>query len=147
MSVLKEFRDFAARGSVVDLAVGVIIGAAFGKIVTSLVNDLIMPPIGLLIGRIDFKDLFVALDSNTYPTLDAAKKAAAPIIAYGQFLNTIVEFTIVAAAVFLMVRQINRLKKPEPAKPDDSRDCPYCLSRIPKKATRCAHCTAQVQPV
>jgi large conductance mechanosensitive channel len=148
MSVLKEFRDFAARGNVIDLAVGVIIGAAFGKIVTSAVNDLIMPPIGLVIGRIDFKDLFVALDGNSYPTLDAAKKAAAPIIGYGQFFNTIVEFLIVAAAVFLMVRQINRLKTPEPAPPTDTnRDCPFCISRIPTKATRCPHCTATVQPI
>jgi large conductance mechanosensitive channel len=145
MTVLKEFREFAARGNVIDLAVGVIIGAAFGKIVTSLVNDLVMPPIGLIIGRIDFKDLFVALDGNTYPTLDAAKKAAAPIVAYGQFMNTIVEFLIVAAAVFLLVRQINRLKTPQPTPPtDDARDCPFCLSRIPKKAAKCAHCTADL---
>jgi large conductance mechanosensitive channel len=148
MSLFKEFRDFAARGNVIDLAVAVIIGAAFGKIVTSLVNDLIMPPIGLVIGRIDFKDLFVALDGNTYPSLDAAKKAAAPIIAYGQFLNTVVEFLIVAAAVFLMVGQINRLKTPEPAPPTDTtRDCPFCLSKIPKKATRCSQCTATVPAV
>jgi large conductance mechanosensitive channel len=148
MSVLKEFREFAARGSVVDLAVGVIIGAAFGKIVTSAVNDLIMPPVGMLIGRIDFTDLFIALDGGQYPSLEAAKKATAPILAYGQFFNTVVEFLIVAAAVFLMVRQINRLKTPAPAAPaDEARDCPLCLSRIPRKATRCAHCTATVQPV
>jgi large conductance mechanosensitive channel len=148
MSVLKEFREFAARGSVVDLAVGVIIGAAFGKIVTSAVNDLIMPPIGMLIGRIDFTDLFIALDGGEYASLEAAKTAAAPILAYGQFFNTVVEFLIVAAAVFLMVRQINRLKTPAPAPPaDEARDCPLCLSRIPRKATRCAHCTATVQPV
>jgi large conductance mechanosensitive channel len=148
MSLLKEFRDFTARGNVIDLAVGVIIGAAFGKIVTSTVNDLIMPPIGLFVGRIDFKDLFVALDGNSYPSLDAAKKAAAPIIAYGQFLNTIVEFLIVSLAVFLMVRQINRLKTPAPAAPTDTtRDCPFCLSKIPKRATRCSQCTATVPAV
>jgi large conductance mechanosensitive channel len=147
MPVLKEFREFAARGSVVDLAVGVIIGAAFGKIVTSAVNDLIMPPIGMLIGRIDFTDLFIPLDGGQYPSLATAKAATAPIFAYGQFLNTVVEFLIVAAAVFLLVRQINRLKTPEPTPPtDDARDCPLCLSRIPRKATRCAHCTATVQP-
>ena len=143
MSVLKEFREFAARGNVIDLAVGVIIGAAFGKIVTSLVNDLIMPPIGLLIGRIDFKELFVALDGNSYPTLDAAKKAAAPILAYGTFLNTVVEFLIVAAAVFLMVRQINRLSPPPvPAPPDPTKACPFCASQIPLAAKRCPLCTS-----
>jgi len=147
MGVFKEFREFAARGNVIDLAVGVIIGAAFGKIVSSLVSDLIMPPIGMALGRIDFKDLFVALDSGTYASLDEAKKAAAPVLAYGQFLNTVVEFLIVAFAVFLLVKQINRLKTPAPTAPsDDARDCPFCLSRIPRKATRCAHCTAQVQP-
>jgi large conductance mechanosensitive channel len=145
MAVLKEFREFASRGNVIDLAVGVIIGAAFGKIIAALVSDVIMPPIGLVIGRIDFKDLFVALDGASYPTLDAARKASAPVIAYGQFLNTIVEFLIVAAAVFLLVRQINRLKTPEPTTPtEDARDCPFCLSRIPRQASRCAHCTSQV---
>jgi large conductance mechanosensitive channel len=146
MAVLKEFREFAARGNVIDLAVGVIIGAAFGKIVTSAVNDVIMPPIGMLLGRIDFNDFFVALDGSSYPSLDAAKAAAAPILAYGQFLNTVIEFLIVAAAVFLLVRQINKLKTPEPsAASDDARDCPFCLSRIPRLATRCPHCTATVE--
>ena len=147
MSLLKEFREFTSRGNVIDLAVGVIIGAAFGKIVTSAVNDLIMPPIGMALGGVDFKNLFVSLDGAPYPTLEAAKAAGAPIVAYGQFINTIIEFVIVAFAVFLMVRQINRLKTPEAAPPDDSRDCPFCVSRIPRKATRCPHCTAQVQPV
>ena len=143
--MLKEFREFAARGNVIDLAVGVIIGAAFGKIVTSAVNDLIMPPIGMVLGGVDFADLFVALDGGTYPSLEAAKAAAAPVIAYGQFFNTIIEFLIVALAVFLMVRQINRLKTPVPTPPsDDARDCPFCVSRIPKKATRCPQCTATV---
>ena len=147
MAVLKEFREFAARGSVIDLAVGVIIGAAFGKIVTSLVEDVVMPPIGMALGRVDFSNFFVALDGGTYPSLKAAKDAAAPVIAYGQFFNIVVQFLIVAAVVFLMVRQINRLKTPAPAPPaDDARDCPLCLSRIPRKATRCAHCTATVQP-
>ena len=143
--MLKEFREFAARGNVIDLAVGVIIGAAFGKIVTSAVNDLIMPPIGQVLGGVDFADLFVPLDGGTYPSLEAAKAAAAPVIAYGQFINTIIEFLIVAFAVFLMVRQINRLKTPAPTAPsDDARDCPFCVSRIPKKATRCPQCTATV---
>jgi large conductance mechanosensitive channel len=148
MAVRREFREFAARGNVIDLAVGVIIGAAFGKIVTSLVDDVVMPPIGMALGRVDFSSLFLALDGGTYPSLKAAKDAAAPVIAYGQFLNTIVQFLIVAAVVFLMVRQINRWKTPEPApSADTSRDCPLCLSRIPRKASRCAHCTATVQPM
>jgi large conductance mechanosensitive channel len=147
MGLAKEFKEFAMKGNVIDMAVGVIIGAAFGKIVTSAVNDLIMPPIGMLIGRIDFRDLFIPLDGARYPSLEAAKAATAPVLAYGQFLNTVVEFLIVAAAVFLMVRQINRLKTPEPAPPTvESRDCPRCLSRIPSKASRCAHCTADLQP-
>ena len=149
MPVLKEFREFAARGNVIDLAVGVIIGAAFGKIVTSAVNDIIMPPVGLALGRVDFSDLFVPLTRTDLPlpSVEAAKAAAVPVIAYGQFFNTIIEFLIVALAVFLLVRQINRLKTPEPTAPtEDARDCPWCLSRIPRKARRCAHCTADVQP-
>ena len=143
--MFKEFREFAARGSVVDLAVGVIIGAAFGKIVTSAVDDLIMPPIGMLLGRVDFKDLFVVLNGAAYPSLAAAKAAAAPVIAYGNFFNTVIQFLIIAFVIFLMVRQINRLKS-QPAPPsDDARDCSFCLSRIPRKATRCAHCTSTVQ--
>jgi large conductance mechanosensitive channel len=143
--MFKEFREFAARGSVVDLAVGVIIGAAFGKIVTSAVDDLIMPPVGMLLGRVDFKDLFVVLNGATYPSLVAAKAAAAPVIAYGNFFNTVIQFLIIAFVIFLMVRQINRLKS-QPAPPsDDSRDCSFCLSRIPRKATRCAQCTSTVQ--
>ena len=148
MSLATEFKAFVMRGNVIDLAVGVIIGAAFGKIVTSAVSDVIMPPVGMALGRVDFADLFVALNGGTYPSLEAAKAAAAPVIAYGQFLNTIVEFLIVAAVVFLMVRQLNKLKTPDPTPPsDDARDCPLCLSRIPRKASRCAHCTATVQPL
>lgn len=143
--MFKEFKEFAARGSVIDLAVGVIIGAAFGRIVNSAVNDLIMPPIGLALGDVDFADLFVALDGGVYPSLEAARAAAAPVVAYGQFINTMIEFLIVAFVIFLMVRQINRLKTPAPAPAsDESRDCPFCISRIPKKATRCPHCTATV---
>jgi large conductance mechanosensitive channel len=146
MTLVKEFKEFASRGNVIDLAVGVIIGAAFGKIVTSAVNDLIMPPIGMALGQVDFADLFVPLDGGVYASLEAARAAAAPVIAYGQFLNTIIEFVIVAFAVFLMVRQINRLKTPTPTPAsDDARDCPFCVSRIPKKATRCPQCTSAVQ--
>jgi large conductance mechanosensitive channel len=145
--MFKEFREFAARGNVVDLAVGVIIGAAFGKIVTSVVDDLVMPPIGMVLGRVDFKDLFVALGGGSYPSLAAAKAAGAPVIAYGNFMNTVIQFFVVAFVIFLMVRQINRLKN-QPAPPtEDARDCQFCLSRIPRKATRCAHCTSTVQPV
>jgi large conductance mechanosensitive channel len=141
----KEFREFAARGNVLDLAVGVIIGAAFGRIVTSLVNDIVMPPIGMAIGGLDFSNLFVSLNGTSYASLAAAQAAGAPTINYGRFANSVLEFLIVAFVIFLLVRQINRLKTPAPAAAkDDSRDCPYCVSRIPRKATRCPHCTSEV---
>jgi large conductance mechanosensitive channel len=143
--MLKEFRDFAARGNVIDLAVGVIIGAAFGKVVASIVADLIMPPIGMALGRVNFSNLFVSLNGISYPSLEAAKQAGAPTINYGIFLNTMIEFLIVAFAVFLLVKQINRLKKPAPAVVPDVRECPFCVSKIPLKATRCPFCTSQVQ--
>ena len=143
--MLKEFKEFAARGNVIDLAVGVIIGAAFGKIVTSLVNDVVMPPIGMVIGRVDFKSLFFSLDGQTYATLEDAKKAAAPTINYGIFLNTILEFLIVAFVVFLLVKQVNRMLPPPPVKPDEPRrDCPQCASAIPTRARRCPFCTSEV---
>jgi large conductance mechanosensitive channel len=146
MAVLKEFREFASRGNVIDLAVGVIIGGAFGKIVTSIVDDLLMPPIGLLLGQVDFRDLFVSLNGQTYPTLAAAKAASAPTLNYGQFVNIVIQFLIVAFAVFMLVRQINRLKTPVPSPPaPDAKDCPYCISRIPVKATRCPHCTSELR--
>jgi large conductance mechanosensitive channel len=147
MGMAKDFREFAARGNVIDLAVGVIIGAAFGKIVTSLVNDVVMPPIGMAIGRVDFRNLFVALDRQGYASLADAQKAGAPTVNYGLFMNTVFEFLIVAFVIFMMVRQLNRLKTPEPTPPkDDSRDCPYCVSRIPGKATRCPNCTSELRP-
>jgi large conductance mechanosensitive channel len=140
MGMLKEFREFAARGNVIDLAVGVIIGVAFGKVVTSAVNDLIMPPIGMALGRVDFSNLFIALDGGTYATLaEAAGKAT---LNYGKFLNTIIEFAIVAFAVFLLVKQVNRLKGPAIV---DTRDCPFCVSKIPLKATRCPACTSELR--
>ncbi len=144
--MLKEFRTFALRGNVIDLAVGVIIGAAFGKITASLVNDVIMPPIGLLLGRVDFSDLFVDLSGASYPSLTAARDAGAPVIAYGTFVNTIIEFTIIAFAVFMLVRQVNRLKdrfKEEPAAATE-KNCPRCLSAIPLAATKCKYCTADL---
>jgi large conductance mechanosensitive channel len=145
--MLKEFREFAARGSVVDLAVGVIIGVAFGKVVTSVVNDLIMPPIGMALGRIDFSNLFVALNGVKYASLAEAKAATppAPTLNYGLFLNTCLEFLIVAFAVFLIVKQVNRLKGPPPVVVD-GRECPFCLTKIPLKATRCLACTSEVKP-
>jgi large conductance mechanosensitive channel len=145
--MFKEFREFAARGNVIDLAVGVIIGAAFGKIVTSVVDDLVMPPIGMLLGRVDFKDLFVALNGGSYASLEAAKAAGAPVVAYGNFMNTVIQFLVIAFVIFMMIRQINRLKT-QPAPPsEESRDCPFCLARIPRKATKCAQCTSTVQPM
>lgn len=140
-----EFKQFAVRGNAVDMAVGIIIGAAFGKIVASLVNDLIMPPIGLLLGNVDFSDLFISLSGGSYPSVEAAKTAGAATLNYGLFLNTIVNFLIVAFAVFLLIKQVNRLmpKKEEPAA-TPTKDCPRCLSSIPEKATRCPHCTSEL---
>ena len=141
----KEFKAFAARGNVIDLAVGVIIGAAFGKIIASLVSDIIMPPIGMLIGRVDFKSLFIALDGQSYASLADAQKAAAPTINYGLFLNTILEFVIVAFAIFLLVRQINRMSPPPaPAPAEPTKPCPFCASQIPMAAKRCPFCTSQL---
>jgi large conductance mechanosensitive channel len=143
--MLKEFREFAARGNVIDLAVGVIIGAAFGKIVTSLVNDVIMPPIGLAIGGINFKDLFVSLTGSSYASLAEAQAAGAPTVNYGLFLNSVFEFLIIAFVIFLMVRQINRLKEPATIAPaEDARPCPFCISKIPVKASRCPFCTSEL---
>lgn len=144
--MLKEFKEFIARGNVIDLAVAVVMGAAFGPIVTSLVNDVIMPPIGLVLSRVDFKELFIGLSGQTYATLAAAKAAGAPVIAYGLFVNAVINFLIVAFAVFILVKQVNRMKKPAsaPAAPT-TKDCPYCLSALPLKATRCAHCTSELK--
>ncbi len=142
--MLKEFKEFAMRGNVLDMAVGIIIGAAFGRIITSLVNDVLMPPIGLILGKVDFSSLFVNLSGPSYATLEEARKAGASVIAYGTFLNTILDFIIVAFVIFLLIRQVNRLKKqPAPADPT-TKECPHCLSVIPIKATRCGHCTSQL---
>jgi large conductance mechanosensitive channel len=145
--MFKEFKEFAMRGNVVDMAVGIIIGTAFGRIVTSLVNDVIMPPIGLLLGKVDFSSLFFNLSGTPYATLADAKKAGAPAIAYGAFLNTILDFVVVAFVIFLLIRQMNRLKKQPAAATPTTKECPYCVSVIPIKATRCGHCTAQLPAV
>jgi large conductance mechanosensitive channel len=145
--MFREFREFAMRGNVVDLAVGIIIGAAFGKIITSLVNDIIMPPVGLLLGGVDFSNLFINLSGQPYASLVEAKAAGAPTINYGIFLNNVIDFVIVAFAIFLLVRFINRLsRQPEaaPAAPN-TRECPFCLSSIPLRATRCPQCTSTLQ--
>ncbi|MEI6670345.1 MAG: large conductance mechanosensitive channel protein MscL [Acidobacteriota bacterium] len=145
--MLKEFREFAMKGNVMDLAVGVIIGAAFGKIVASLVNDLLMPVLGLALGKVDFSNLFITLGSGSFATVADAKKAGVATLNYGLFLNVTIEFLIVAFAVFLLVKQINRLKKPEaPAAvvAPVAKDCQYCKTAIPIAATRCPHCTSQL---
>ena len=143
--MLKEFKEFAMRGNVLDLAVGVIIGAAFGKIVASLVDDVIMPPVGRLLGHMDFSNLFVNLGDKTYETLAAAKAAGAPTLNYGNFINTLINFLIVAFAVFLLVRTVNRwTAKPAPAAATSTKDCPQCAMTIPLAAKRCGHCTSQV---
>ena len=142
--MFKEFKEFAMRGNVLDLAIAVIIGGAFGAIVTSFINDVLMPPIGLLLGGVDFKDLFLILKGQTYPSLAAAKAAGAPVLAYGQFLNTIFNFLIVAFAIFVLVKQVSRMKQPPAPAAPSTKECPYCLSSIPLKATRCAQCTSDL---
>jgi len=144
--MLKEFKEFAMRGNVLDMAIGIIIGAAFGKIITSFVADVLMPPIGLLLGGADFSNYFVTIKGAAQPTLAAAKAAGAVTINYGFFINTVLDFLIVAFAIFMLIRQVNRFKKkeePAPAAPE-TKECPQCLSVIPLKAKRCAHCTTQL---
>jgi len=143
--MLKEFKEFAMRGNVMDLAVGVIIGASFGKIVSSLVEDIIMPPIGALLGHVDFSALFINLSGKSYESLVEAKKVGAATLNYGLFLNTVINFFIVAVAVFLVVHQVNRwTKKPETPSAPTMKDCPQCAMTIPIAAKRCGHCTAQL---
>ncbi len=140
--MLSEFKTFIMRGNVADLAVGVIIGASFGAIVTSLVNDVLMPPIGRLLGGVDFKDFFISLAGQSYPTLAAAKAAGAPTLNYGLFLNALINFLIVSFAIFLLVRQVNRLL-PKPAA--RTKDCAWCATAIPVSAKRCPHCTSNLE--
>ena len=145
--MLREFKEFALRGNVFDMAVGIIIGAAFGSIVTSFVNDILMPPIGLLLGRVDFANLFINLSGTPYNTLAEAQAAGAATINYGMFINTVLDFVIVAFVVFLLIRQINRMTREQEAQPEEpaTKDCPYCLSSIPIKAVRCPHCTSELE--
>lgn len=144
MAMLKEFKEFAAKGNVVDLAVAVIMGAAFGKIITSLVSDVIMPPIGLMLGDVNFNNLFISL-SGTYATLEEAKKAGAPTINYGTFLQAVFDFLIVAFVMFLLIKQINRIRSGKEAPPPETKDCPFCIAVVPLKASRCPHCTSELK--
>ena len=142
--MLKEFKEFVMRGNVLDLAIAVIIGGAFGKIITSFVNDVLMPPIGLLLGGVDFADLFIPLDGQTYESLAAAQAAGAATVNYGVFLNTVIDFVIVAVVIFLVVKAANRMKKPAPVAAPTTKECPHCFTIIPIKATRCPNCTSQL---
>ena len=145
--MLKEFKEFAMKGNVLDMAVGIIIGAAFGKIVTSFVGDVLMPPLGLLLGKMDFGNLFINLSGKSYATLAEAKAAGAATLNIGVFINTIIDFIFVAFAVFLLVKQVNRLRRQPEAAPaaPTTKECLFCLSTIPLKATRCPHCTSELK--
>ena len=138
--MFKEFKQFIAKGNVFDLAVGIVLGLAFGTVINSFVNDMLMPPIGLLLGKVDFSNLFINLSGTQYTSLAAAKAAGAPTINYGQFINTLINFLIVAFAVFLMVKHVNRFR----ALPPGTKDCPHCYSKIPEKASRCPQCTSEL---
>jgi len=142
--MLKEFKEFAMKGNVLDMAIGVIIGGAFGKIVTSLVSDVLMPPLGLVLGKVDFSSLFLNLSGTPQPSLAAAKAAGAPTVNYGVFLQTVLDFIIIAFVIFMIVKQVNRLKTPAAPGAPTTKDCPLCLSTIPIRATKCAHCTSSV---
>ncbi len=144
MGIIQEFKEFAVKGNVMDMAVGIIIGAAFGKTVASLVKDIILPPISLAMGKVDFSNMFITLSGQGAPTLAAAQAAGAVTLNYGIFINTIIEFVIVAFAVFLLVMWVNKLKREAPPPAPNTKECPYCASSIPLKATRCPNCTSQV---
>lgn len=145
--MLKEFKEFAMKGNVVDMAVGIMIGGAFGKIITSVVGDILMPPLGLLLGKVDFSNLFIDLSGQGFASLADAKKAGAATINYGLFVNTVIDFAILAFVLFLLIRQVNKMKAPAPAPAaPTTRPCPYCLTEIPLQARRCGHCTSEVVP-
>ena len=143
--MFKEFKEFAMRGNVLDLAIGIIIGAAFGKIVTSFVSDILMPPIGRALGKVDFTNLFINLSGSHYDTLKAAKDAGAATINYGLFIGMVIDFVIVAFVIFLVIRQLNRMKRKPPEEAPATRDCSYCASSIPIKAIKCPHCTSDLE--
>ena len=144
--MFNEFKQFIMRGNVIDLAVGVVIGVAFGKIVTSFVDDILMPPIGLVLGNVDFSNLFINLSGKDFPSVAAAKAAGAATLNYGIFFNNILNFVIIAFAIFLLIKQINRMYPPEPAPaPVATKDCPFCLSAVPLRASKCAHCTSELK--
>lgn len=143
--MLKEFKEFAMRGNVVDMAIGIVIGAAFGKIVSSFVEDIIMPPIGLLLGGVDFTNIFINLSGGDYASLEAAKEAGAATMNIGVFINTLLDFVIVAFAIFLVIKQMNRMNKEEPPADPTTKDCPHCMTPIPIKASRCPNCTSELQ--
>ena len=144
--MIKEFKEFAMKGNVLDMAIGIIIGAAFGKIVTSFVSDILMPPLGKLLGNVDFSGLFINLSGQDYPTIAAAKEAGAATLNYGIFINTIIDFILVAFAVFLLVRQVNKMKRQPPPADPTTKPCPFCISLIPIKASRCPNCTSELTP-
>lgn len=145
-NMLNNFKEFVMRGNVLDMAVGIIIGLAFGKIITSLVNDIIMPPIGLVLGGMDFSNLFVNMSGTAYSSLDAAKAAGAPTINYGVFINVVLDFIIVAFIIFLIIRFVNRLQRNQEAAPEEpaTKECPYCITAIPVKAVKCPSCTSDL---
>lgn len=147
--MLKEFKAFILRGNVLDLSIAVIIGGAFGAIVSSLVKDILMPPLGLLLGGVNFGDLFISLNGQAYDSLKAAQDVGAPTLNYGLFIQAVINFLIIAFVIFLIVRTVNRLQRPQPAPPvaPTTKDCPYCLSSIPLQATRCPHCTSELKAV
>jgi len=140
----KEFKEFALKGSLIDMTVGIILGAATSTLVKSLINDVIMPPIGMLLGKVDFSNLFINLSRTHYASLTEAKAAGAPTINYGVFLNEVLNFLVVSFVLFLIIRQINRFRRKKEAPAPATKECPYCLSQIPSKATRCPHCTSQL---
>jgi large conductance mechanosensitive channel len=143
--MLKEFKEFAMRGNVLDMAVGIVIGAAFGKIITSLVGDILMPPLGMILGKVDFSNLFVNISGKSYESLAAAKAAGAPTVNYGIFLNNIIDFIVVAFAIFLLIRMVNRWNKPAPAAAPTTKECSYCATAIPTAAKRCPNCTSELR--
>ena len=144
--MIEEFKKFIMRGNMIDLAIGVVIGGAFGKIISSLVSDILMPPLGLLFGKVDFSNLFISLTGQKYASLADAQAAGAPTFNYGLFVNNIIDFLIIALVIFFIIRAINKLNRKQEAEPT-TRECPHCLSQIPKKATRCPSCTSEVTPI